>query len=158
MRKTLSLVVLAAVCCLGLGSAAAAPKVDLFGYYYLDPAPKGFQDISELHLSTIDFQGEKMAKVPLHGWIRLKPAKGKGPESAVDFPLVSPTLKGRALTFTTREVAGVSYRFAGSFVRLGNFPEERPEGEAILKGHLSRLKGGKVIAESDVGFLYTAGD
>lgn len=159
MFKTLSFAVLAASFCLGLGLAAPAPKVDLFGYYYLgDPAPKGFADISELHLSAIDFQGDKMVKVPLHGMIRMKPKPGKGPESAVDFPLVAPTLKGRAFTFTTREVGGVSYRFSGSFVRLGNFPEERPEGEVILKGHLSRLQGGKVTVESDVGFLYTGGD
>ena len=96
-----------------------------------------------------------MVDVPLHGAIRLK-ANGKGP--AVDFPLVAPALKGKAFAFTTQEVEGISYRFAGNFVKLGNFPEERPEDEVILKGHLTKLQGGKTVAESDVGFRYTGGD
>jgi hypothetical protein len=142
--------------------AAGAPpaKVDVFGYYYLPEgkAPKGFQDISELHLSTLDYKDGKELTVPLYGWIRLKPKKVNGKEIAVDFPLVSPTRKERSLTFTTKEVGGVSYRFAGAFTRLGNFPEERPEGEVILKGRLIKLQGVKVAAEGDVGFHYTGGD
>jgi hypothetical protein len=146
---------------LGAGAAPAKPAtVDVFGYYYLreNEAPKGFQDISELYLSTVDYRDGKEVRVPLNGFIRLKPKKGKGAESAVDFPLVAPTRKDRSLVFTTREVGGVSYRFAGTFVKLGNFPEERPEDEVILKGHLTRLQGGKVVAEGDVGFRYTGGD
>ena len=143
----------------GMGPAAPkpAPKVDLFGYYYFheQEAPKGFQDIDHLNLSTIDMKGDEMVDVPLHGAIRLKP-KGKGP--AVDFPLIAPTLKGKAFSFTTQEVGGIAYRFAGTFVKLGNFPEERPEDEVILKGHLTKLQGGKTVAESDVGFRYTGGD
>jgi hypothetical protein len=135
---------------LGASAAPAAPAkpatVDVFGYYYLreNEAPKGFQDISELYLSTVDYRDGKEVRVPLNGFIRLKPKKGKGAESAV--------------VFTTREVGGVSYRFAGAFVKLGNFPQERPEDEIILKGHLIRLQGGKVAAEGDVGFRYTGGD
>lgn len=143
-----------------LGVGAPPAKVDVFGYYYLPEgkAPKGFQDISELHLSTFDYKDGKELTVPLYGWIRLKPKVVKGKEVAVDFPLVTPTRKERSLTFTTREVGGVSYRFAGAFTRLGNFPEERPEGEVILKGRLTKLQGGKVAAESDAGFHYTGGD
>ncbi len=140
--------------------AAGAPvKVEVFGYYYLPEgkAPKGFQEISELHLSTFDKDGKELA-VPLYGWIRLKPKVVKGKQVAVDFPLVAPTRKERSLTFTTKEVGGVSYRFTGDFTRLGNFPEERPEDEVLLKGRLTKLQGGKVVAESDVGFHYTGGD
>jgi len=146
------------------GAAGTAPAksatIDVFGYYYLreNEAPKGFQDISELYLSTVDYRDGKEVRVPLNGFIRLKPKKGKGAESAVDFPLVAPVRKDRGLVFTTREVGGVSYRFAGTFVKLGNFPVERPEDEVILKGHLTRLQGGKAVAEGDVGFRYTGGD
>lgn len=141
----------------GPAAPPAAPKVDLFGYYYFheEEAPKGFQEIDHLHLSTIDMKGEEMVEVPLHGWIRLK-EKGNAP--GVDFPLIAPTLKDRAFSFTTQTVGGISYRFAGSFVKLGNFPEERPEDEVVLKGHLTKLQGGKPVAESDVGFRYTGGD
>jgi hypothetical protein len=141
----------------GLAAPKPAPKVDVFGYYYFHEveAPKVFQDIEHLSLSTIDVKGDEIVDVPLHGAIRLK-VKGKSP--AVDFPLIAPILKGKAFSFTTQEVGGISYRFAGSFVKLGNFPEERPEDEVILKGHLTKLQGGKSVAESDVGFRYTGGD
>lgn len=143
----------------GAGPAAPkpAPKVDVFGYYYFHPeeAPKGFQDIDHLSLSTLDMKGDEMVNVPLHGLIRLK-AKGKGP--AVDFALIAPALKDKAFSFTTQEVGGISYRFAGNFVKLGNFPETRPEDEVVLKGHLAKLQGGKTVAESEVGFRYTGGD
>jgi hypothetical protein len=143
----------------GAGPAAPkpAPKVDVFGYYYFHQgeAPKGFQDIDHLNLSTFDMVGDKMVDVPLYGAIRLK-ARGKEP--AVDFQLIAPVLKAKALSFTTQEVGGISYRFAGNFVKLGNFPEERPEDVVILKGHLTKLQGGKPVAESDVGFRYTGGD
>jgi len=152
-------VVLGAAWAVGAAPAKSA-SVDVFGYYYLreNEAPKGFQDISELYLSTVDYRDGKEVRVPLNGFIRLKPKKGKGAESAVDFPLVAPTRKDRSLVFTTREVGGVSYRFAGTFVKLGNFPEERPEDEIILRGSLTRLRAGKVMAEGKVGFRYTGGD
>ncbi len=144
---------------LGAGPAVPkpAPKVDVFGYYYLheDEAPKGFQDIDHLNLSTIDMKGDEMVDVPLHGAIRLK-VTGKGP--AVDFPLVAPDFKGKAFSFTTQEVGGIAYRFVGNFLKLGNFPEERPEDVVILKGRLTKLQGRKTVAESEVGFRYTGGD
>lgn len=163
MNRLPALTVLTLFAILGtvaLGVGAPAAKVDVFGYYYLPDgkATKGFQDISELHLSTFDYKDGKELTVPLYGWIRLKPKKVNGKAVSVDFPLVAPARKERSLSFTTKEVGGVSYRFAGAFTRLGNFPEERPEGEVILKGRLTRLQGGKVAAERDVGFHYTGGD
>lgn len=156
MRLT-ALLPLAALALPGSATPPAAPKVDLFGYYYFheEEAPKGFQDVDHLHLSTIDMKGDEMVEVPLHGWIRLKE---EGDAPAVDFPLIAPALKDKAFSFTTKAVDGISYRFAGSFVKLGNFPEERPEDEVVLKGHLTRLKAGKPVAEADVGFRYTGGD
>jgi hypothetical protein len=156
-----AVLVLSAILAAAAFAGAAPPvKVDVFGYYYLPDgkAPKGFQDISELHLSTFDYKDGKELAVPLYGWIRLKPKTVKGKEVAVDFLLIAPARKDRSLTFTTKEVGGVSYRFAGAFTRLGNFPEERPEDEVLLKGRLTKLQGGKVAAESDVGFHYTGGD
>jgi hypothetical protein len=155
MSRPLRLAAILLSCAALLG--AAAPKVDVFGYYYFQEgkAPKGFQDIDHLHLSTLDMKGDEMVEVPLHGWIRMK-ARGKAP--AADFPLVAPTLKGKAFSFTTKQVGGAGYRFAGAFLKLGNFPEERPEDEVVLKGRLTKLQGGKVVAESDVDFRYTGGD
>ena len=164
MRLAAALLPFAATALVGLPAAGAgpavpkpAPKVDLFGYYYFheDEAPKGFQDIDHLHLSTIEMKGEEMVEVPLHGWLRLKEEEDAPAE---DFPLIAPTLKDRAFSFTTKTVDGISYRFAGRFVKLGNFPEERPEDEIVLKGHLTKLQGGKPVAQAEVGFRYTGGD
>src|SRR6185295_19710050 len=135
MRFAAALLPFAATALMGLPASGAgpaapkpAPKVDLFGYYYLheEEAPKGFQDIDHLHLSTIDMKGDEMVEVPLHGWIRLKE---EGDAPAVDFPLIAPTLKDKALSFTTKAVGGISYRFAGRFLKLVNFPENRPDDE-----------------------------
>jgi hypothetical protein len=144
----------AAVLCALLLMGAAPAKVDLFGYYFLE-APKGFPEIDHLHLSTIDVRKGEMVEVPLHGWIRGK-AKGKAlPE---DFPLVNPVRSGRDFSFTTKAMGGVSYRFKGRFLKLGNFPEERPEAEVVLRGRLARVQDGKVKVESEIGFSYTGGD
>src|SRR5262249_53752185 len=112
---------------LPLLAAAPAPAppdqtIDLFGYYFFQgDAPAGFKDIDHLHLSTIDEKDGKLVTVPLHGFIRMRP-KGKAP--AVDHPLTDLKLVGKAISFGTRPTAdGLSYHFAGSFLKLGNFPE-----------------------------------
>jgi hypothetical protein len=148
-----------AVCALALLTLAAAappsPNTDLFGYYFFDgKAPSGFADIDHLHLSTIDEKNGEMVTVPLYGFIRMK-AKGKA--LAVDHPLVDLKLEGKKLSFGTKKDGGVSYRFTGSFVKLGNFPEERPEG-VVLQGHLTKMQGEKKAAEAEVRFRYEGGD
>jgi hypothetical protein len=135
--------------------ALPAQKIDLFGYYMFDgEAPAGFKDIDHLHLSTIDEKNGEMVTVPLYGFIRMK-AKGK--TMAVDHRLVDLKLDGKKLAFATKPEGGVSFRFAGTFSKLGNFPEEPPEG-VILQGHLIKMQGEKKAAEADVRFVYEAGD
>jgi hypothetical protein len=139
--------------------ASSAQTVDLFGYYMFDGnAPAGFKDIDHLHLSTIDEKNGKMVTVPLYGFIRMKARmQGKNKAMAVDHHLVDLKLEGKKLSFATKPEGGVSYRFAGTFSKLGNFPEEPPQG-VILQGHLTRMQGEKKAAEADVRFVYEAGD
>lgn len=130
----------------------ASDDVDVFGYYSLvGNIPKAFSSIDVLLLSTID---DNAKKAPLNGFIRPKGKGGKG----WDYYLVNPTLKGDELSFTTKTVRGVSYEFKGKFTKLGNFPETRPEGEVLLKGHLIKFQAGAKVAEADVSFSYSAGD
>lgn len=125
-------------------------KVDVFGYYFPQgKLPAAFAEIDHLHLSTIDANAKP---APLNGFIRPKRRAAK------DYNLVSPKLEGKNLTFTTRAIGGVSYSFDGAFVKLGDFPTDRPEGEVILKGHLIKMKNGNKVAEADVSFTYTGGD
>jgi len=124
-------------------------KVDIFGYYTIEKPTKAFADISEIHLGG-NYGAQE--KPPVYGLIRLKK------KSAKDFPLLKPTLNGKNLTFKTKAIGGISYQFDGTFTKLGNFPETRPEGEILLKGKLMKYKGETKIAEANVSFSYSAGD
>jgi hypothetical protein len=149
-----------ALMALAVGAIAGAavppsPITDLFGYYFFaGSAPAGFADIDHLHLSTIDEKNGEMVTVPLYGFLRMKP---KGKALAVDHPLVDLSLVGKKLSFHTKPEGGLSYRFSGTFAKLGNFPESPPQG-VILQGLLTKTQGGKKVAEAEVGFAYEAGD
>ncbi len=136
-------------CVLLVPAFAQTAKTDIFGYYFIQKAPKAFADISEINLAgDVGLKD----KPPFYGLIRMTNKKAK------DFLLLKPTLNGKDLTFSTKSVGGISYTFKGTFTRLGNFPEERPESEVLLKGLLTKLKGKTKIAEANVSFSYTAGD
>ena len=137
------------LCFLALPAFAQSTKTDIFGYYFLEKPPKAFANISEINLGgDVGLKD----KPPFYGLIRMTNKKAK------DFLLLKPTLNGNDLTFSTKSVGGISYTFKGTFTRLGNFPEERPESEVLLKGLLTKLKGKTKIAEANVSFSYTAGD
>ncbi len=123
-------------------------KTDVFGYYFLEgKVAKEFDEIDHLHLSTIDDKGKDS---PLNGLIRPK-KKGQ-----VDYVLAAPKLKLSELSFTTKAVKTISYKFTGKFVRLGDFPTKPPKG-TILEGKLTKLKGTKIVVEENVKFRYEAG-
>ena len=124
-------------------------KADIFGYYFIEKPTKDFADISEIHLAG-DYGAQQ--KPPFYGLIRLKK------KAAKDFPLLKPDLSGKNISFTTKEVGGISYQFSGSFTKLEDFPTTRPEGEILLKGKLTKFKGKTQLAEADVKFSYSAGD
>lgn len=146
MKKTL--IFCAAFLFIGFASATAAraqSENDIFGYYTIDGrVPAAFADIFHIHLAG-SYGAEQ--KPPVHGMIR--PKKGK------DFPLLKPTLNGKKISFTTREVGGVSYKFTGAFVR---FPNNETQTGVVLRGVLQKFRGRTKIAEARVGFTYEAGD
>lgn len=140
----------------GIAVETEAPS-DPFGYYFLQsdqPLPAWTEAIDHLHLSTLDMQGDQMVTVPLYGFIR---AKGAGDQPGEDHRLVELRQEGSRLTFSTEEVAGVSYDFDGRFLQSGNFPETRPEG-IVLAGKLRQRKAGQVSGEMDAEFRYEGGD
>jgi hypothetical protein len=138
-------------------------KVNLFGYYYLaENVPSWCADIDQLNLFTIDvhFRGGDSTKpeiqpAPLWGFIRLKADSGVRP---TDFRLTDLKLNGRTFAFATQAVDSVSYDFSGAFLKLGDFPNDPPNGEIVLAGHLRKLRSGRVLYEADVKFSYFAGD
>lgn len=140
----------------GAAVETAAPA-DPYGFYFLQsdqPLPAWTEAIDHLHLSTIDMKGEEMVTVPLYGFIR---AKGEGDQPGEDHKLVNLRQEGSRLSFSTEEVAGVSYDFDGRFLQSGNFPETRPEG-IVLAGKLRQLKGGQATGEMAAELRYEGGD
>jgi hypothetical protein len=137
--------------------------VDLFGYYYLaENVPSWCADIDQLNLFTIDvhFRGGDSTKpeiqpAPLWGFIRLKVDSGVRP---TDFRLTDLKLNGRTFAFATQAVDSISYDFSGAFLKLGDFPNDPPNGEIVLAGHLRKLRAGRVLYGADVKFSYFAGD
>lgn len=132
----------------GLVNVSAQTNADIFGYYFIEKAPRAFADISEIHLAG-NYGAEQ--KPPFHGLIRLKS------KAAKDFHLNKPMLEGKNLTFTTKAVNGISYHFTGVFAKLDNFPENPPQG-MILQGKLTKLKGKTKLSVADVKFRYEPGD
>ena len=118
-------------------------------YFAAGNLPGEFSEIEHLSLATIDENGNP---APLNGFIRPKR------RSAKDYQLVNPKLNGKNLTFTTATVGGVGYRFTGAFEKLDNFSANPPPSdEVILRGTLTKTQDGEVVAETKVGFTYSAG-
>lgn len=127
----------------------SAAENDFFGYYYIQQSPKTFADIDVIHLAGS--YGEQQTP-KIYGLIRMKK------KSAKDFLLLKPIVNGKNISFSTKAVNGVNYRFAGAFTKLENFPETRPDGEILLKGTLQKFKGKTKIAEAKLNFSYSGGD
>jgi hypothetical protein len=151
MKKLSNILFLAMLFCAFALPALAQDKdkVDIFGYYSIVKPTKAFADIAEIHLGG-DY-GE-MQKPKFYGLIRLKSKR------ALDYKLLKPTLSGKNLTFSTKTVGNISYKFVGAFTKLGDFPELQPNGEVLLKGTLTKYRGKKQIASANVKLSYFAGD
>jgi len=126
---------------------------DVFGYFLISgKAPKDFADIDVINLGGSGEYGAG-ANPPYYGMIRLKNKK------KADFKLLKPTLEGKNLSFKTEAVGGISYEFVGVLTRTDFGSDlQLAQGEKVLIGTLKKLKGGKTIAESKVGFTWELGD
>ncbi|MEP7219976.1 MAG: hypothetical protein ABI876_13720 [Bacteroidota bacterium] len=126
-----------------------ADSVDLSGAYFpVDKFTGEFSELDFLALATID---ENAKPAPLNGFLRPKK------QSAKDYHLVAPKVSGSDLTFTTEAISGISYSFAGTFTKLGDFSANPPGTDPILKGTLKKMKDGAMVAETPVMFSYSEG-
>ena len=68
------------------------------------------------------------------------------------------TVKRDNFSFTTETRGGVSYTFAGKFLRGGVFAElDLNDEQPVLEGLLTKYKGGKKVAEAKLKFSYFGG-
>lgn len=137
------------ICASTASAQEARNGKDIFGYFYLAGSiPKDFRNISEVNLAG-DYGAKQ--KPPFYGLIRLKRRE------AADFKLLRPTGTGKSISFTTKTVGGFSYRFAGKFTRLDIEEKEVSINKVVLTGKLTKLRGGKEVAQSNVRFTYLPG-
>lgn len=136
--------------------AAQAVLVDPEGGYFLEaPAPDWTNRIDHLFLATSRTQGDSVVPAPLWGFLRERPT-GRG--RPIDYRLLRPTLVDSTLTFRTRSVNGVQYRFAGRYLVVGDLKWLRPRPAGpVLVGRLGRYRNGRLLNEADVRFTYSAG-
>jgi len=118
--------------------------------YYLqtDNVPKAFADIKYLDLVTRKSWEEdgKYFDRPIIPTGYLFAEK--------EFKLGAITIAHREFTFYTAEIKGVSYKFVGYFPKYPEFVEycDGCEYPPDLKGRLTKLTDGKVIAETEIEF------
>ena len=114
-------------------------------YQLIGNTPKGFTEFNSLELVTGEIYGRPTGAITVYTQFD---AEFEG-ESLV-FGLVTP----RHLYFLTSPSIKerFQYRFDGEFVRGGYMVSDVPEGKAVIKGKLTKLKDGKKIAEAMVKF------
>ena len=90
--------------------------------------------------------------------LRRLPSPGVQTNDGTTYRFKTLTVKRDNFTFTTMVVRGVSYSFAGKFLKggvygAGDLDDETP----VLEGTLTRFRGGKKVAEANLKFVYFGG-
>src|ERR1044072_800158 len=68
------------------------------------------------------------------------------------------SVKQERFTFTTMTVAGISYSFSGRFLKGGVYSSGILDDETpVLKGTLTKFRGGTKVAEAKLKFVYFGG-
>ncbi len=125
------------------GLEAAIQSFEFDGYYVISgTAPRGF---------------ENLADVPQQISGNTKSAYGHiETRAGTDFKFTTISVSREKITFTTRSIRGVSYKFQGRF--LTDKPTKAPADEVVLEGTLVKLQTGKQIASADIRLTYFPGD
>ena len=90
--------------------------------------------------------------------LRRLPSPGVQTNDGKNFRFKTLTVKRDNFTFTTVTVGGVSYSFAGKFLKGGNLAETwMGDEDPVLEGTLTKYRGGKKLAEAKLKFMYFGG-
>lgn len=114
-------------------------------FWIIGTPPNEFSDFGGINLNT-----KKRNRLPAPG---LQLNNGK------TFRYKTLSVKRESFTFTTLARGGVSYSFAGRFLRGGVFFDtaELDDQTPVLEGTLIKYKAGKKVAEADLKFSYFGG-
>lgn len=90
--------------------------------------------------------------------LRHLPPSGVQSNDGKNYRYKTLTVKRDNFTFTTMTVGGVSYSFAGKFLKGGNFAATwLGDDDPVLEGRLTKFRGGKKVAEAKLKFSYFGG-
>ncbi len=123
----------------------AKQRFDPSGAFWIEGEPPAeFKDFSAINLNMRQ--------------LRRLPTSGVQLNDGTAFRFRTVVVKQDNFTFTTVARRGVSYSFAGKFLKGGDFAatwmgEETP----VLQGVLTKFKAGKKIAEEKLKFIYFGG-
>jgi hypothetical protein len=113
-------------------------------FWIIGTPPNEFSDFSAINLNA-----KKLRRLPSTG---LQTNNGK------TYRFKTLTVKRDNFTFTTVTVGGVSYSFAGKFLKGGNFAATWLGDESpVLEGTLTKFRGGNKLAEAKLKFSYFGG-
>src|SRR2546423_12404017 len=145
MLKTIAIgISLLAVVTPALGQSKTA-RFDPDGSFWIVGTPSN--ELSDF--SAINLNAKKLRRLPPTG---LQTNDGK----TYRFKIL--TVKRDNFTFTTMTVGGVSYSFAGKFLKGGNFAATWLGDESpVLEGMLTKFRAGKKVAEAKLKFSYFGG-
>ncbi|HEX2269756.1 MAG TPA: hypothetical protein VHH35_09485 [Pyrinomonadaceae bacterium] len=121
------------------------PRFDPSGAFWIEGQPPAeFKDFSAINLNMRH--------------LRRLPTSGVQLNDGTAFRFRTVIVKQNNFTFTTVARRGISYSFAGKFLKGGDFAatwmgEETP----VLEGVLTKFKSGKKIAEEKFKFIYFGG-
>ena len=129
----------------GFGQAARRKTFDPDGSFWVHGEPPA--EFSEF--GGINLNAKKS---------RFLPRAGFETNNGKKYPFRTLSVKQERFTFTTVTVRGISYSFSGKFLKGGVYSAGVLDDETpVLEGTLRRFKGGKVVAEADMKFVYFGG-
>jgi hypothetical protein len=112
-------------------------------FWILGDTPPEFSEFGAINLNA-----KRSRQLPLQG---LEVNNGK----RLRFKTL--TVKRDNFTFTTVELAGVSYSFSGKFLKGGVFYSYLDDTIPALKGTLTKFRNGQKVAEAELTFSYFGG-
>jgi hypothetical protein len=108
------------------------------------PAPTEFSDFGGINLNAKR--------------LRRLPSPGLQLNNGTTYRFTTLVVKRDNFTFTTMSIRGVSYSFAGKFLKGGVYASGILDDETpVLEGTLTKFRGGKKVAEANLKFVYFGG-
>jgi len=108
------------------------------------PPPTDFSDLGGINLNAKR--------------LRRLPSPGLQLNNGTTYRFKTLNVKRDNFTFTTMSIRGVSYSFAGKFLKGGVYASGILDDETpVLEGTLTKFRDGKKVAEANLKFVYFGG-